>query len=187
LADRVPLHSLALTLVTAYDASAEPLALGSGELPDYYFSILPAILEGATARGLPVKVFPLFRALCGLKPSALAAGLRGLRPEEAEAEIRAFARGRYGASFAATEPCAIVRGKALVRPDGRVYPCCEISHTGDLCLGSLEGGLAAAWKSPSFARLRLGPPVPLHARCFACTEWFSRPPEALAKPRPEAA
>jgi radical SAM protein with 4Fe4S-binding SPASM domain len=187
LADQVPLHSLALTLVTAYEASALPLMLGPGDLIEYYFWVLPKVLEGAAAHGLPVKVFPLFRTLTGLKPLALAQRLRALGPEEVRAELDAFALGRYGAAFAGREPCAIVRGKVLVRPDGRLYPCCEISHAGDLCLGNLREGLTAAWKNPSMARLRQRPPVPLHARCFICTEWFSRPPEALAKLHPEAA
>jgi sulfatase maturation enzyme AslB (radical SAM superfamily) len=184
LADRVPIHSLSLTLLTANEPIMLPLALGRADLEEYFFGVLPEILESAAARKLPVKLFPIFRALLGLKPAPLAAELRRRRPADFDAELAAFALGRYGEAFAQTEPCPVLRGKTLVRPDGGIFFCCEVSHTGDFNMGSVrEGGagLRAGWESGAYAALRTEAPTPVHEKCRSCTEWFSRPPEALVK------
>jgi radical SAM protein with 4Fe4S-binding SPASM domain len=192
LADRVLLHSLSFTLLTANEPSMIPLTLRRPELEEYFFRVLPEALDGAAARRLPVKLFPMFRTLHGRKAAPLAEALRAASPAAFAFELDAFARGEYGAAFAPSEPCPVLRGKALVRPDGGIYFCCEVSHTGDLQMGDVRDGrpgLAAAWRSEAYARLRAQAPAPVHEKCLSCTEWFSRPPEALVKlsARPAAA
>lgn len=205
LADQAPLQSLSLTLVTANEEHMAPLLLDEAALRAYFFEVLPRLLEDAAARRLPVKLYPIFRPLHGLAVGELAAALREADPAAYTAELEAFAAGRYGAAFADRERCAVVGGKVLVRPDGEVYSCCEISHTGEQRMGRLgpdaattrrhlpllgaapDGSaastLTAIWGSPRYQQLRAATPVPLHPRCASCTEWFSRPPEALAKLR----
>lgn len=200
LADRVPVHSFSLTLVTANEPELTVLLLSRAECERYFFDILPRVLEGAAARRLPVKLFPIFRALVGQKPAVLAKRLRAASPADFDAELSAFSQGRYGAAFAGQQPCPVLRGKALVRPDGGVYFCCEVSHTGELEMGQLKPpagdarlgdglprGLAATWLGPAYASLRTRAPTPVHEKCWSCTEWFSRPPEALLKVAPAAA
>lgn len=192
LADLAPLCSLSFTLVTANEPVMQPLTLGRADLDRWFFEVLPSALEGAAARGLPVKLFPIFRGLYGLRPAALAGVLRAARSADFAAELDAFAQGRYGEAFAARERCPVLRGKVLVRPDGGVFFCCEVSHAGDYRMGDVRAapghpalhgprGLAAAWTSAAYSRLRAAGPTPVHERCFSCTEWFSRPPEALLK------
>lgn len=206
LADEAPLQSLSLTLVTAHEAAMAPLQLDQAALRAYFFDLLPRLLEGAAARRLPVKLYPMLRPLHGLAAGPLAAALRAADPAAHTAELAAFAAGRYGAAFAGRERCAVVGGKALVRPDGGVYFCCEISHTGELCMGRLgaapdqaprrlpvvgagatPGTLTEIWGRAAYQELRRATPVPVHSRCDTCTEWFSRPPAALAKLRPALA
>src|SRR5439155_4890519 len=119
------------------EPAMRPLVLERSDLEAYFFGVLPELLEGAAARRLPVKLFPIFRALLGRKPAALAAKLRAADPGRYARELDAFAAGRYGDAFAAEEPCPVLRGKALVRPDGGIYFCCEVSHSGELCMGTL--------------------------------------------------
>jgi MoaA/NifB/PqqE/SkfB family radical SAM enzyme len=211
LADRAPIASLSLTLVTANEPAMVGLVPDLAKLRTYFFDVLPVILEDADARRLPVKLFPIFRRLVGEKGRALAATLRSLAASEAERglppdiekELEAFSRGRYGHSFAGRDACPVLRGKALVRPDGGVFFCCEVSHTGDLRMGDVRVsragplpiidaaqrapfGLAHAWTREEYVRLRRDSPRPVHEKCWSCTEWFSRPPEVLLK-APKAA
>lgn len=199
LAALAPLHSLSFTLVTANEPGMEALRLDQDELAKWFFEALPTVLEEADARGLRVKLFPIFSRWTGLKGAKLAHALRehgpaARRPSDIDEELAAFAQGRYGHAFAGKVPCPVLRGKALVRPEGGVYFCCEVSHTSELEMGTLTPmpghprlsgptpvGLADTWHSPHYAALRASSPRPVHDKCWSCTEWFSRPPEVLLK------
>ena len=199
LQDLAPIHSLSFTLVTANEPGMEPLCLRHDELRAWFFDALPCVLEEAAPRKLPVKLFPIFSRLLGEKGARLARSLRALGamqalPDDVGEELGAFAQGRYGHAFAARVPCPVLRGKALVRPEGGVYFCCEVSHTGELEMGTLgvahghprlagptPTGMLNTWRAPHYAALRRDAPMPVHEKCWSCTEWFSRPPEALLK------
>lgn len=135
-------------------ADIDDIQLNLAQLRDFYFRILPAILEKSKKHSIPVSIDPYFTCLLGIDLTVQINALQ-TQFDRFTKEIRSFSKGLYGREFYKENICFGVLDHLTIDWKGNVYPCCAMMRSQATSIGNiLENKFSDIWNSEQYAAYR---------------------------------
>jgi len=147
--------------------NADTLKLSEAQLKEYYFEILPKLLEKADNLGVRVDVRPFFSGIRELSNKKKIYELTKNK-EKYLPFIKDYAEGLYGKRFFSTKNCKIITNSLDILADGSVVPCCFVGK--ERAFGNInDESLVSIWHKHVKQLPEL--PIPFDNICLSCKNY----------------
>ena len=149
-ADRVSF----VNLNTKNKRDISQVKLTKEHLKEFYFKVLPKILEKSIEYGIRFNLDPQFYKLLGMPREKQLIELKE-NPEQFEEEINNFEENDYGKTFYEKATCYGILDHNTIDWKGNVFPCCAMPRAPELAIGNVfENNFSEIWKSEKYTNYR---------------------------------